>query len=107
MKAGHRLSSADFRRLRPSRRLSGEFFSLSIASSEGRALKWACVVSKKVSARAVVRNRVKRLCRSALQPLLKNRSEPLALVFHAKRPAAEASFADIQRDVERLLLKSR
>jgi ribonuclease P protein component len=97
-----RLSSADFRKMRPVRRAQGDFFSLAIAPrTAGPA--WACVVSKKVSKKAVTRNLVKRRCRSVLAKELKNFREPLALILSAKKAAAEASFSDIRDEIRRLI----
>jgi ribonuclease P protein component len=105
MTTSHRLSSADFRTIRPRQRVNGIFFALSIAPHP-RGLKWACVVSKKVSVKAVTRNLVKRRCRSALSSELKTFNEPLALVFHAKRGAVGATFAEIEKDVRALIRRA-
>lgn len=105
-----RLSRADFVRLEKSKheRVHGDFFSLSIAplpQSDGP--KMASVVSKKVSARAVDRNRIERQCRETLQSHMRAMSEPLALVFRAKAAAAHAANVELGRDVERLLKRAR
>jgi ribonuclease P protein component len=97
-----RLSSADFRTFRPARRISGDFFTLSIAP-EGAGPKWACVVSKKVSVKAPVRNLIKRRMRSILRIALGDFHEPLALVFQAKRGAEKATFAQMRGDLAKLL----
>ena len=102
MTAGRRLSSADFRTLRPSKRVQGTLFSLSIAVREAGAA-WAVVVSKKVSRKAVARNLVKRRSRSVLARELKKFDEPRALILTAKRGAAEATFAETKKDIETLL----
>lgn len=101
----YRLSRADFIRLpRASRRVHGSYFSLTStlfpALGEPRA---ACVVSKKIAARAVDRNRIERRCREVLRPLMKNIKQPFALIFHAKREAVGATFVEIQRDILKLL----
>ena len=96
------LSRADFDSLRSGgRRLSGRFFSLQSAPlPEGtRSSKFSCVVSKKVAAKAVARNLIKRRCRALVHPLLKTLVRPSALAFHAKREAAKASFAEMREDV--------
>ncbi len=101
----YRLSRADFTRLpKAARRIHGEYFSLTVTplpSSKGP--RAACVVSKKVSARAVDRNRIERRCREALRPLLSKITKPEAFLFYAKREAREASTSDVARDVEKLL----
>jgi ribonuclease P protein component len=105
MNATRRVSSADFRGFRPSRRIQGDFFSLSLAPHQ-KGPKWACVVSKKVSAKAVARNRIKRRCRSVLHSLLKGVDTPIILVLQAKRSVAGASFAEVERDVSHLLQRA-
>ena len=105
MKQTHRLTSADFRKFRPARRISGDFFTLSIAP-ESSGPKWATVVSKKVSVKAPVRNLIKRRTRSALRAALRGFNEPVALVFQAKRGAEKATFAQLKGDLAKLLGRS-
>ncbi|MCR4325184.1 MAG: ribonuclease P protein component [Patescibacteria group bacterium] len=105
-----RLARSDFTDLRrtQSRRATGAYFSLSCTPlPDGEATKAACVVSKKVAARAVARNRIKRACREAVRPRLASIKPPQALIFTAKRAAAAASSSDIRGDVERLLVDER
>ena len=66
----------------------------------------ACVVSKKVAARAVDRNYIQRRCRETVRPRLVHIDQPLALVFYAKRGVATASFADVKKDIEELLVRA-
>lgn len=107
MKGAGRLSAADFKTLRPERRLSSPFFSLSVAAS-GSGLRWACVVSKKAAAHAVDRNRIKRRARAILRGTLRTAGDPpVALVFHAKRAAAEAGFPELKKDLEGLIARAR
>ena len=87
------------------RRFHGALFSLSVTElpSGVRGPKCACVVSKKVSPKAVERNLIKRRCREAVQALLLKRNEALALVFYAKREARGAAFENIRKDTASLL----
>ena len=85
------------------KRLQGALFSLLYAPLNGRPSKAAIVVSKKVSAKAVVRNTLKRRARAALQKALPSLTQPLRLVFQAKRDAASASGEAIARDIEALI----
>ncbi len=112
-----RLSRAHFVALKGARRIHGTLFTLSVAPlpeadpplagavPAGRQGKFACVVSKKVSAKAVDRNRIKRRCRESVRAFLSTFREPLALVFTAKRVAGDASSADIAEDVRKLLIR--
>jgi ribonuclease P protein component len=85
------------------RRFHGRFFSLLVASLSSTHAKCACVVSKKVSARAVDRNLIKRRCRAALSAQIATIESPIALVFSAKREALGAPLSEVKRDVEALL----
>lgn len=104
----YRLSHADFVRLpKAARRLHGEYFSLSITPAPFlKGSRAACVVSKRVSARSVDRNRIERLCRESLRPRLARLREPIAFIFFAKREAAAASFKEVERDIEKLLARA-
>lgn len=101
----YRLSRADFIRLpRPARRIHGDFFSLTVTpfpALEGP--RAACVVSKKVSARSVDRNRIERFCRESLRPHLSQMKKSAAFIFYAKREARDASHADVAKDIGKLL----
>jgi len=66
----------------------------------------ASVVPKKISARAVDRNRIERRCRESLRKHMPLIRKPLALVFHGKREALAASFEEIRRDIETLLARA-
>jgi ribonuclease P protein component len=98
MQKRYRLSGEEIRALKGSR-MHGAFFSVLVAPIGGTLPKCACVASKKVSLKAPVRNLIKRRCRAALAKSIMTIKKPLAVVFHAKREAAEASFADIQTDI--------
>ncbi len=97
----HRLTGAEMRNTRATRRVSGTFFSVSVTSG-GKTARFGVVVSKKVATKAVDRNLVKRRWRASL---LKHLSAVPAgvYVFVAKRDAAGASFADIRDDVAMLI----
>ena len=97
-----RITSADFRKFKPTARVHGAFFSLSVAPDQGGP-KCACVVSKKVSSKAPVRNLLKRRCRAITVPLLKNNGQSLAFVLYAKKEAARAEFPALKKDIADLL----
>lgn len=96
----YRLTVADLRAFRADRRLSSTYFSLSIGKAA--QVGAACVISKKIAARAVDRNRVKRRCRAALLPLLPALS-PARYVFYAKKEAVRAESGEIARDLQKLV----
>ena len=102
-----RVTRQDFEHIHSTsvKRYHGEFFSLVVITASGT--KFTCVVSKKIAARAVERNRIKRRCREAARAALGSTRHEIAFVFYAKRQAREAAFAAIKKDVETLIKKSR
>lgn len=66
----------------------------------------ASVVSKKIAARSVDRNRIDRQCREALRPHMNNIQDPVALIFRAKREAASATPSDLRKDIEVLVSRA-
>ncbi len=98
-----RIKRADFATAsRQAKRLVGIYFSLSVSRS-ATGFKCACVVSKKVSKSAVVRNRVKRLCREIVRTTVSHDEKAVSLIFYAKKEAATADFPAIKADIESLL----
>jgi ribonuclease P protein component len=87
------------------KRFHGRFFSLLIARAATDHPKFAVVVSKKVSLKAVERNKVKRRMRNALTKLRSHVQKPAALVLSAKADAKKASYAELVRDIESLFSK--
>lgn len=88
------------------RRFSGEYFSLTMGErTAGVTTRMACVVSKKVAVRANARNLIKRRCRNIVRPHLSSLGRAHTLVFQAKREAAKASFAELKRDILKLLAR--
>ena len=103
-----RLGSADFKIIAAARfrREHGALFTLSHGTLLGQkeiVPKVACIVSKKVSTKAVDRNRIKRRCYAAVREGIKNIAKPVALIFYAKRSAKDASYADIRKDITALM----
>jgi ribonuclease P protein component len=97
----NRLTGAEIRKARPTRRVSGALFSLSV-SPGGAGVRFACVVSKKVSMKAVVRNLVKRRSRAAWLKVA-GRVPAGVYLLHAKRESASALYADIEKDIKGLV----
>ncbi len=96
----YRLTVADLKAFRPLRRLSSAYFSLAISKASRTGV--ACVVSKKVSLRAIDRNRVKRRARSALLPFL-SRLAPGTYVLYAKKEVLAATSKESSHDIEKLI----
>lgn len=107
------MSRADFSSIPSgrSRRYLGAYFSLAVSplASIGAASmpKCACVVSKKAAASAVDRNLIKRRCREACRLAVKAAAAPCSLVFYAKKEAKGASYAEIEKDIRKLMSQAR
>lgn len=89
------------------RRFHGAFFTLSVASqspdSPKNKPKFACVVSKKVSNRAVDRNRIRRVVKEICRTVGEGISSTKTLIFYAKKDAKTADFKTIDADIRTLL----
>jgi len=59
-----------------------------------------------VAASAVARNLIKRRCKEAIRLRVGRLAAKTAYVFTARKPAADASFADISREIGDLLEKA-
>lgn len=100
-----RLTGSEIRRLKPEKRLNSSLFSLSYTGGTG-AGKAACVVSKKVSAKATIRNTIKRRMRAALRdvaPLPRD----VSLVLAAKRSTVDVAYAELRADLAELVGRIR
>lgn len=101
-----RLTSSDFRSLKPERRLHGALFSLTLSTlPAGKGAQFACVVSKKVSLKATERNLIKRRCRAAIV-MHKKGITGKALVFTAKRESLKATYQEIEKDISSLFMRT-
>lgn len=108
MPGRYRVSRADFAKMRGFRRLSGALFTLSFGEVLGRRTPGAAVVvSKKVAAKAVARNTIKRRARAVLTGELKGNDSPTVFVLIAKKEAHKALFSAVQADIRALVAKAR
>lgn len=72
--------------------------------------KFGFVVSKKIHKRAVVRNRIKRLMRESIRPLINNSeykdiNNYMSVICVARHSAISANFSDISSSLQKLLNK--
>lgn len=77
-------------------------------TSSDAATKFAFVVSKKVHKRAVVRNRIKRLMREVVRKLINQPeftfiNKYMSVIFAGKSFAINASYADINESIRKML----
>lgn len=81
------------------RRFSGRYFNLALKQTLGPS-RFACVVSLRVSKKAVVRNKIRRRCFSVIGSHLAriNKGYEAALFF---KPGADAAaFAELEQDIK-------
>jgi len=71
----------------------------------GKAATFACVVSKSVAKMAHDRNRIRRLCRESVNRRLKEESFPYSFVFRAKKESKDATFKQVDADIQFLFKK--
>ncbi|KKW19521.1 MAG: Ribonuclease P protein component [Parcubacteria group bacterium GW2011_GWA2_51_10] len=111
MAHSYSLSRGDFKEIEKARfrREHGKLFTLThgALSAAVSGVKFSCVVSKKVSSKAVERNLIKRRCRAAVLERVPRARGSTALVFYAKKTALGATYAEIKHDIADLLEKSR
>jgi ribonuclease P protein component len=85
-------------------RLSGRMFRLHLAPSPESGARLGLAVSRKVSPRAVVRNRIKRVARETFR-LARAGLPAVDVVLLAKREAATASSAELHAELSLLWRK--
>lgn len=108
MPAVNRLSHAEieFVLKQRTRRINGALFTLVIGTLPlSNTPKIACIVSRKISTKAVIRNRIKRHCREAVRPLFDTLLSSTVILFYAKKESRNASFEDIKKDTKMLIDK--
>lgn len=96
---GHRLPSL----LKSKKYFSSQFFILKINQVSKPILKVGIIVSMKVARLAVTRNRLRRLTRESLRPLLSQIQTGNELLFLAKSTVLKQSLPVIQADILKLL----
>lgn len=107
----YRLSSKDFVSIKKEgRRVFGPLFGLLIKEEEEETEnepKFGFIVSKKVDKKAVIRNKIKRRLDQALLFYLPRIKPNAKAVFLAKKTLVDASFSEIQKEIERMLKRAR
>ena len=89
------------------RQVPGNFLILKFQSNDLALSRIGFVVSKKVSKKAVLRNKLKRRLREAVNSELARLRPGFDLVFFAKREIQEKEFSDIEQMVKHLLEKAK
>ncbi len=97
LKKTNRITAAEFKQLgRPVRSLHAPFFSVKIHTLLGARGKFAVVASKKVSATAPARNRLRRRLYHLLREYATQAAKNVAIVVYLKEVAAQASFQELK-----------
>ena len=101
MDRAHRLpkGSAFDRAYREGTVTGGPLVVLRVIPNETGATRWGFAVGKRISKRAVVRNRIRRRLREAARTLPVY--EGYDIVVTARNPALDASYADLLRGLSR------
>lgn len=95
-----------FKKGLPSQVLSDPLFTLRYQPNESFSTKCAVVVSKKVSMKAVLRNKIKRLILEAIKAELGVRKLSYDLVFFAKKNIVGYKYEDIRMRVHDVFKKT-
>ncbi len=91
---------------RKGRSVSGVFLVLKFAKNNLAQSRAGFVVSKKISNKAVIRNKTKRRLRETVRMFLSDLKPGYDLIVFTKKGAEEKSLAEIEREIERLLKRA-
>ncbi|MCX5962909.1 MAG: ribonuclease P protein component [Cyanobacteria bacterium] len=80
--------------------------SLVVGSSEVLPIQVGISISKKVSKRAVVRNRIKRQLKAIVRPLLPRLESGLRMVILVRSEALTYEYGEFLQELEQLLVKA-
>lgn len=83
--------------------LNTPLFGVSYMKADSNQPLIGFIISKKISAKAVERNKLKRKLSEAIRPLLPQINNNYKIIFLGKRELKKASFADISRQAENAL----
>lgn len=86
---------------------ASDFFVLKKIDNNSEQTRFGFVVSKKVSKKAVIRNKVKRRIRAGVKEFLPQIKQGLDIVFFSKQAVKNKEFGEIKQDIWQLLKKAR
>lgn len=87
--------------------LSGRFFILKISKINLNGNKFGFVVSKKISKKAVERNRMKRILREAARSNSDSIGVGGNIIFFAKKELFKKTFKEVDMEIKRLFKKAK
>ena len=105
----HRLKKEkDFERvLKKGKSKKGDFLILRVVKNNLKTIRIGVVVSRKVSKKAVLRNKTKRKLREAARANIKKIKPGYDLVFFTKKGIEKKSFSEIKKEVEKLIARAK
>ena len=83
------------------------FLFLKVIKNNLRIVRVGLVISRKVSKKAVVRNKIKRQMRAILRSFLSTLKGGGSLIFIAKKSLLDSNYHELERDIRTLLSKSK
>lgn len=79
------------------------FFGLAVLKKKDKEKKFGFIISKKISKRAVDRNRIKRLLAQGIKQNLENFEEGFRGIFLVKRNILDRKFDEIKKEVDKTI----
>ena len=92
--------------LRSKNFFSSDFLILKSIKNNLEMSRFAFIVSKKISNKAVIRNRIKRLLREAVRADIKNIKGGWDIIFFTRKNIVEKKYTEIKEEVEKLLRRA-
>ena len=92
--------------LRSKNFFSDDFLILKDIRNDLEISRFAFIVSKKISNKAVIRNRIKRLLREAVRADIKNIKGGWDIIFFTRKNIVEKKYFEIEEEIKRLLKKA-
>ena len=86
---------------------SSPFFSIKIYDGEEKTTRFGFVVSKKISGKAVVRNRTKRVLRDAAQSLVQRISPEKDIIVFSKKELNSKKEEEALRSMTEIFMKAK
>lgn len=87
--------------------LAKNFLILKTVKNDLKTVRIGVVVSRKVSKKAVIRNKTKRRLREAAGANIKKIKPGYDLIFFTKKGIEKESFSEIKKDVEKLITRAK
>lgn len=85
--------------------MTGRFFGIAFVKNDLNLTRFGFIVSNKISKKAVLRNRAKRLLREMARGLLPKAKEGVDVLFLAKKTVLKVSFGELLTEAEKLFKK--